>query len=294
MRDIVKILFLKYYKFITVTLAILAIAVTLSLNFLNKETRVFAYEIISSNQIVSINRLIPRDDASWLYKKDSPIDKLSFYYEDKPIKAPYYTLIRIKNYGNSPIKSNDFESPIEIEFPGNVKIYECSILDSEPRNLKTKATYNSNKASIAPMLFNPGDFVTIGILTSEINGEPQIFARIIGIKSIEKRIFKKNKFIFSGILSMFFCLFFVYAALTLYSLTTDEPKALSTKESKLIYVVLLISAGTSFADGLDYLIPFGTSFKTLTIFIAPAILLLLIFIAIFFRMKGISLNKNKE
>jgi hypothetical protein len=286
--------FLNNYKFITVTLTILAIGVSISLYFLNKESRILAYEIVSANNLISITKLIPRDDSSLLYKKETPIDKLSFYYEEKPIKAPFYTLIRVKNAGNSPIKSSDFESPIEIQFADNVKIYECSILDSEPRNLKTSSTFINSRVSIAPALFNPGDYITIGILTSETNGEPQLSARIIGIKEIEKRIFNKKYYLSSGILNIVFSLLFLYAAFALYSLITDKPKLPSSNEFKIIYAILLIASGASFADGISYFLPLDTPFKIYAAFLMFALLTMLIYTAnMYFRMKVLK-NTDKE
>ncbi|OGP68251.1 MAG: hypothetical protein A2W27_02990 [Deltaproteobacteria bacterium RBG_16_44_11] len=287
--------FLNNYKFITVTLAILAIGVSISLYFLNKETRIFTYEIISANNLINITKLIPRDDSSLLYKKGNPIDKLLFYYEEKPIKAPFYTLIRVKNVGNSPIKSTDFESPIEIQFAENIKIYECSILDTEPRNLKTTSTFINGKASIAPTLFNPGDYITIGILTSETNSEPQISARIIGIKSIEKRISNKRNYLSSGIVNIIFSVLLLYAAFALYSLTIDKPKLPSLNEFKIIYVILLTASGVSFADGVNYFLSLDTAFRIYWAFLVFALLAMVIFVAnMNFRMKVLRINADKE
>jgi tetratricopeptide (TPR) repeat protein len=139
------------------------------------------------------------DNPKFLYK--GKIDNLSLQYKNKTVENPYYTVIKLKNSGSSPIKTNDFESNIQIKFNEKVTIFETSILDRQPKELDTNISIVNSNILIKPTLFNSDDYITIGILSSLPSERPVVNARIIGIKSIKESVLNnEEKSSFLGIL----------------------------------------------------------------------------------------------
>jgi len=196
MNDKTKDIF-KDYKFI-ITL-IVTISIPIIIYAINKESRNFTYEIISFNRLLNIPVIVNIDNPKFLYK--GKIDNLSLQYKNKTVENPYYTVIKLKNSGSSPIKTNDFESNIQIKFNEKVTIFETSILDRQPKELDTNISIVNSNILIKPTLFNSDDYITIGILSSLPSERPVVNARIIGIKSIKESVLNnEEKSSFLGIL----------------------------------------------------------------------------------------------
>ncbi|MFJ7565438.1 hypothetical protein ACIQW9_00575 [Herminiimonas sp. NPDC097707] len=103
---------------------------------------------------------------------------------DAELPSPYLTVFELINDGAKPVPSSDFESPIEIIPSNAATVIRTSINGTNPRDLTPAVSVDAGLISIKPMLFNPGDSVTIAVLTT---GEEPIFssrARIVGIHTV--------------------------------------------------------------------------------------------------------------
>lgn len=122
------------------------------------------------------------DDRIYLQKK--------FDYqfnEDEEVFGSVW--LRLINYGNQPIKSSDFESPIIIKFDEETEITEVKYKNCYPTNLDLNITFNEKLIEIAPFLFNPKDSFDIDVSLNYIRHEINISSRIVNISEIE---FKKE------------------------------------------------------------------------------------------------------
>jgi hypothetical protein len=109
---------------------------------------------------------------------------LTISVEGAELSTPYLTVFELANDGAKPVPSSDFESAIEIVSKNKAQIVRTSVTSSNPPDLKPLVTVEAGAMKIQPMLFNPGDSVTIAVLTT---GEEPSFtsrARIAGVQSV--------------------------------------------------------------------------------------------------------------
>lgn len=100
------------------------------------------------------------------------------------LPTPYLTVFELINNGEKPVPSADFETPIEIVATNKARIVRTSVTKASPEDLVPSISTEEAAVKIKPLLFNPGDSLTIAILTS---GDQPAFvsrARIAGIRSV--------------------------------------------------------------------------------------------------------------
>lgn len=113
------------------------------------------------------------------------VSGLKLSIDGRELKAPYLTVVNIKNDGAKPIPISDFEGPLEIKSIEQVKIVRAQQAETYPKNLQPIITSTPNLVKLKPLLLNSNDSITVAILTT---GEPPTFsvrARIAGIPSVE-------------------------------------------------------------------------------------------------------------
>lgn len=97
-------------------------------------------------------------------------------------------LIGIKNTGTSPIRRNDFDSLMKIDFGNKSIISSCNLIRSEPYFLTPKIEIDKSYISIDPILLNPGNELVFDVNCDCIN--PPVFqahvANIINVFDISK------------------------------------------------------------------------------------------------------------
>lgn len=100
------------------------------------------------------------------------------------IAAPFLTVLELLNDGSRPVPSNDFESPIEILADTGVNIVRARVTNANPKDIMVELATEPQSVILKPFLINPGDSVTIAVLTE---GKSPVFrsrARISGISSV--------------------------------------------------------------------------------------------------------------
>lgn len=101
------------------------------------------------------------------------------------LTKPYLSVFELVNDGSRPVLSSDFESPIELVPANKAVIVRASVTGATPPDLAPSLLAGAVFVKITPMLLNPGDSVTIAVLTT--GEEEPIFssrARIAGIQSV--------------------------------------------------------------------------------------------------------------
>ena len=107
-------------------------------------------------------------------------------YKEGEIKDSEFVVIRFINDGTSPIQKSDFDSDIEVIFSKDTKLYSSKILKTSPKNLKISLINKDSSTIIQPTLINPTDEIILGILISNSRENPNVQARISGIKELKK------------------------------------------------------------------------------------------------------------
>ncbi|MFZ2326516.1 MAG: hypothetical protein WAW73_06330 [Rhodoferax sp.] len=93
-------------------------------------------------------------------------------------------MFELINDGAKPISSADFESPIEMVATNKAGIVRAIVTETNPPNLAPSVSVEDGRLKLKPMLINPGDSMTMALLTK---GEAPSFrpqARIAGVQSV--------------------------------------------------------------------------------------------------------------
>jgi hypothetical protein len=140
--------------------------------FLQKESTDLSVTVTSKTSVVSLN-----SDFS---------DGVEVYHNKKPINGLFVADIKIKNEGNRPIEKADFDTPLKVEFNGEV-IKPVKLVSTEPAGLPVDASVDKQSVVINPLLINPEDTFHIQVkVVNPENNELDISpsARIRAIKEL--------------------------------------------------------------------------------------------------------------
>jgi hypothetical protein len=109
---------------------------------------------------------------------------LSILYNGKELVEPFTSIISIKNSGAKPIQASDFDGPIKITLAKPAKLLRSQIVRRVPESLEPVVLTNERMLTLDPMLLNPGDLMSLEILTS--GGNPQFSSRgrIAGVPDV--------------------------------------------------------------------------------------------------------------
>ncbi|MFU2210205.1 hypothetical protein [Solidesulfovibrio sp. C21] len=157
-----------------VLVVILTIAGTTFVWYLwQRENRSLSLILNSTKTLISINK--------------DRMDGLELKYRGNDIKSLSIVDISIENNGNTPIRKEDFSSPLNMKIDGNI-VSLPEILHKKPKQLSPKIEVSEGAVQIIPMLLNPGDNfefqLTILDLGSNLT-EDSINGRIFGVKNID-------------------------------------------------------------------------------------------------------------
>jgi hypothetical protein len=110
---------------------------------------------------------------------------LRILYDGKDLKNPFSSILAISNAGAKPIQSSDFEGPIKIVVTKPARILRSQVVSHEPQSLEPLISTNERMIAIEPMLLNPGDRISVEILTT--GGKPEFASRgrIAGVPDVK-------------------------------------------------------------------------------------------------------------
>ena len=100
------------------------------------------------------------------------------------LSTPFLTVLELTNDGAKPVPSSDFETPIEVSPSNKATIVRASVTGTMPRELTPSLSVEAGAMRMKPLLLNPGDSITIAVLTT---GEPPVLisrARVAGVSSV--------------------------------------------------------------------------------------------------------------
>jgi hypothetical protein len=107
--------------------------------------------------------------------------KLKILYEEKEVKQIYLNTVTLLCSGNEPIRPDDYEGPIALDFGSTVEILSAEIVKPSKRCLEPSFKVENGSVNLLPILMNHGDRIDMKILTESHPEKMTIHARIAGV-----------------------------------------------------------------------------------------------------------------
>jgi hypothetical protein len=117
--------------------------------------------------------------------EDAVRKKLKILFNEKEVKQIYLNTVTLLCSGNEPIRSADYESPIEVKFGTDVEILSAEIVKPSQRCLGPSIEIENETLTLAPILMNHGDRIDLKVLTESRPKKIEIDARIAGVDEIK-------------------------------------------------------------------------------------------------------------
>ncbi len=150
------------------------LSIPIILYFRQLRHKKLSYEIISQTPLLSVEE---KNKGNWEIR-----------FNGKLVEDVHLIEVEIKNSGNEPIKSEDYERPINLSFGGNTQILSAELIDAHPNSIQAPATIEGTKVKLLPILLNGGDSITLKMLVSQFSGQEhdiKVDGRIADVKDIK-------------------------------------------------------------------------------------------------------------
>lgn len=140
--------------------------------FVQKENKSLSVTINSYTTIASVG--------------NNKTDDIELIYKGLSINAISAVDISITNNGNTPIKTDDFYSPLIISAKAQIAS-EPTILSTSPNGISPKFIFHNNTIELIPLLLNKGDTIKIRLIILDAPNENSLInahARIVGVENV--------------------------------------------------------------------------------------------------------------
>jgi hypothetical protein len=138
---------------------------------LQKPSKRFAFEIISRTTLLTV-----REELE---------SKVQVLYDGSPVQSLTVFLVRVWNAGSEPIRSSDFERPLSFSAAAPAQILTVATAAVLPESLTPELVFEAHSLTLAPMLLNPGDSLTLKILVKDASASLKPDARIVGVTRLQ-------------------------------------------------------------------------------------------------------------
>lgn len=115
---------------------------------------------------------------------NSAASDLKLMLGGKELTNSYLSILLISNQGKSPIRSSDFDTPLEIRIGKQQSIVRAVVTNRSPKEVQAKLDTDNQTIHLEPTLLNPQDSITIEILS--VGGLPRYdySSRVIGMRTL--------------------------------------------------------------------------------------------------------------
>ena len=155
-------------------LAIVGIAVTVTLYRLNRKRKEFSYEVVRNNRLFQLD--------------DRLKSRVQISLDGKIVQDLSLAIIDVSNTGNEPIRRDDFDLPFELKFGSNAEIISARIISAKPGDLDAHLSTTTTDVVLQPLLLNKGDRLSIEVITAESTRNISHSVRIVGIPEVKASI----------------------------------------------------------------------------------------------------------
>jgi hypothetical protein len=154
-------------------LAVLAICVSFIIYQLNRKRKALSYRIVTKTTLFGVDKEI--GGRVQVLLDGEPADKIGL------------VLIDIENSGNEPIKPEEFVRPLVFTFAPDTRVISADVTAMKPENLGAAVSFEASSVTVAPLLMNSGDEMSIKVLLKQFDGKVHGDARIVGIRDVKRR-----------------------------------------------------------------------------------------------------------
>ncbi len=169
-----------------------AIAVTISLWYLNQHRKELSYMVLEKHPVLNL--------------KGAARNQLDIQFDGHSISDAYLIVVRIFNRGRLPINVNDYQTALFVGLHPGAEILAASVIETGPADLEDRIKAKKPEASLidrieerriflTPVLLNEGDSITVQLLARNTAGAVTVHGHIEGVKRIlcwrERRIWPK-------------------------------------------------------------------------------------------------------
>ncbi len=170
MQDLVTIL---RDPMVRTILAIVAICVTLGLFLAGRRRKRLSY-LLSDTRVLGVHEAV------------NP-SRVQILFDGAPVTEVRLVIITVTNWGNEPIRVDDFERPLRFSWSEPSKILTADVMEVSPESLQPTIRAGVNEIVVDPLLLNPGDWLRIKTLIDQ-GSKLSVDARVVGVKRIAKAV----------------------------------------------------------------------------------------------------------
>lgn len=222
--------------------AVAALIIPIALFLLERQSKTLTVDTVSTSNVADLS--------------DPALSVLKLTYKDQTISRVTAATIQVANTGTVPIEMHDFERPLTIRFDNDSMILAASPSEQEPDNLRPEITVNSSTVTISPLLLNPRDQFRLNIILRGEFKEPTVDARISGISSVSRTLFRERRTRATGIILLLAGTFIIfsygYFALLARAIRRG-PATLYGRDPLAITIALGVAAATLLTSGAKVL-----------------------------------------
>ena len=113
--------------------------------------------------------------------------KMRVLYDGVDIRNLNRVVVEILNSGNQPIRPDDFIEPIKLKLQDPGKILAATVTNQHPDGINARIVQTSDEITVTKLLLNAKDSFRIRAYVGDLEVEPQISGRIVGVSEITKR-----------------------------------------------------------------------------------------------------------
>lgn len=150
--------------------AILAVAVAFLIYFLQKQRKELSFGVLSSRNLLTVAEEVAQ--------------RVQVTFDGAPIANLHVVVAGLKNSGDKPILTSDFERSLFIQVAGKGTVLSVEPIKQNPSNLNASAAISGDQIELLPLLLNPGDHLVLKILYAGSTPKVTCAARIIGISEV--------------------------------------------------------------------------------------------------------------
>jgi hypothetical protein len=121
--------------------------------------------------------------------------RVRILFDEQPVQDVGLVFVTIRNSGNEPIRTADFEVPVRLSLSAAARIISADVTQTTPSYLPVTIQLDGPGALVVtPLLLNISDSLTIKLLITDFGvGDLTVSGRIVGIEKFRERKLKPSR-----------------------------------------------------------------------------------------------------
>lgn len=157
------------WQFVGALLTLLAIGISYFIYLAQRRRPGLAFGVLSNQALLTVAESIQ--------------SRVALTFDQKPVSNVHVVNCGVKNIGNTPIRTADFEEPFRIHIPPQTLLLSAEITEKSPESLKVELATSESSVELKPLLLNPGDSAVLRLLVAGETSELRYHVRVVGISN---------------------------------------------------------------------------------------------------------------